>query len=140
MFWKAHRMDSRVRTLILCQHSGIAAVVVFMPVIAKDVTNTVFEISLIVASFSVAQIISEIYFGRMSDRRGKRLLFIRVGFAASAVVLALHIFADDALLLLLARIAGGAATGIMIPSMLVYAYESKVRKMKVASVGTVANS
>ena len=42
----------------------------------KEVTQSIFEIGIIVASFSFAQILSEIYFGRISDKKGKRLLFI----------------------------------------------------------------
>ena len=105
-----------------------------MPIIAKEVTESVFEIGIIVASFSFAQILSEIYFGRVSDKRGKRLLFIRIGFVFSAITFGLHYFADDVTLLLLARIGAGIATGIMIPAMIAYAYEAGTEKKKVASV------
>ena len=105
-----------------------------MPVIAKDVTETVFEIGIIVASFSLAQIISEVYFGRLSDRRGKRIIFIRMGCISCSIVFALHYFADDAILLLIARVVGGVTTGMMIPAMLAYSYEAGRQKRKVASV------
>lgn len=105
-----------------------------MPIIAKGVTPSIFEIGIIVASFSFAQILSEIYFGRVSDKKGKRLLFIRIGFVTSAVTFGLHYFADDVTLLLLARIGAGIATGIMIPAMIAYAYEAGTEKKKVASV------
>ena len=127
-------IDNRIRITTFFQHAGIAGVLMFMPVIAKDVTETIFEIGIIVASFSMAQIVSEAYFGRMSDRRGRRLPFIRAGFAACAVIFALHYFADDAVLLLIARVAAGVATGMMIPAMLAYAYEAGRNKRKVASV------
>lgn len=127
-------IDNHIRLTTFFQHAGIAAVFIFMPVIAGDVTETVFEIGIIVASFSLAQIISEVYFGRLSDRHGKRLLFIRAGFISCAIVFALHYFADDALLLLIARIAAGATTGLMIPAMLAYSYEAGQNKRKVASV------
>jgi DHA1 family multidrug resistance protein-like MFS transporter len=75
-----------------------------MPIIAKEVTGSLFEMGIIVASFSFAQILSEIYFGRISDKKGTRLLFIRAGFLACAITFGLHYFANDALFLLLARI------------------------------------
>ena len=123
-----------VRVTTFFQHAGISIIFVFMPIIAKGVTESLFEIGIIVASFSFAQILSEIYFGRVSDKKGIRLKFIRIGFIGCAVTFGLHYFADDTTLLLLARIGAGITSGITIPAMLAYAYESKTDKSKVASV------
>lgn len=123
-----------VRVTTFFQHAGIAIIFVFMPIIAKGVTESLFEIGIIVASFSFAQILSEIYFGRISDKKGIRLKFIRIGFIGCAVTFGLHYFADDTTLLLLARIGAGITSGITIPAMLAYAYEAKSDKSKVASV------
>ena len=128
------RINNLVRSTTFFQHAGIAIIFVFMPIIAKDVTDSLFEIGIIVASFSFAQILSEIYFGRISDKQGKRLLFIRVGLLACGITFGLHYFATDALFLLIARLGAGIATGIMIPAMLAYTYESGKEKAKVASV------
>ena len=123
-----------VRGATFFQHAGISIIFVFMPIIAKGVTESLFEIGIIVAAFSFAQILSEIYFGRVSDKKGVRLQFIRIGFIGCAVTFGLHYFADDTTLLLLARIGAGIASGITIPAMIAYAYESKKDKSKVASV------
>ena len=127
-------INNLVRGTTFFQHAGIAITFVFMPIIAKGVTESLFEIGVIVASFSFAQILSELYFGRVSDKKGKRLLFIRIGFIGCAVTFGLHYFADDVSLLLLARIGAGITTGIMIPAMLAYSYEAGEDKRKVASV------
>ncbi len=127
-------INNLVRSATFFQHAGIAIIFVFMPIIAKGVTDSLFEIGIIVASFSFAQILSEIYFGRISDKKGTRLLFIRAGFVGCAITFGLHYYADDALLLLLARIGAGIATGIMIPAMIAYSYEANHEKAKVASV------
>lgn len=105
-----------------------------MPIIARGVTDSLFEIGIIVASFSFAQILSEIYFGRISDKKGSRLFFIRAGFVGCVITFGLHYFADDAFLLLLARVGAGIATGIMIPAMIAYTYEAGKEKAKVASI------
>jgi len=105
-----------------------------MPIIASGVTNSMFEIGIIVAAFAFAQILSEIYFGRISDKKGKRLLFIRAGFILCAITFGLHYFADNTAYLLLARIGAGIASGIMIPPMIAYAYEAGEGKSKVASI------
>jgi len=105
-----------------------------MPIIAKGVTESIFEIGLLIASFSFAQILSEIYFGRHSDKKGIRLKFIRIGFIGCAVVFGLHYFADDMTLLFLARIGAGITSGIMVPAMIAYTYEINVQKKRAATV------
>ncbi|MFB5631197.1 MAG: MFS transporter [Nitrosopumilaceae archaeon] len=127
-------INNLVRSTTFFQHAGVAIIFVFMPIIARGVTDSLFEIGVIVASFSFAQILSEIYFGRVSDKKGVRLLFIRAGFVGCAITFGLHYFANDTILLLLARIGAGVATGIMIPAMIAYSYESGKVKAKVASV------
>ena len=128
------QVNNRVRSATFFQHAGIAIVFVFMPIIAKGVTDSILEIGLIVASFSFAQILSEIYFGRHSDKKGTRLKFIRIGFIGCAAAFGLHYFADDITMLFLARIVAGIATGIMIPAMIAYAYEINVEKKRAATI------
>lgn len=127
-------ISNLVRGATFFQHAGVAIIFVFMPIIAKETTDSLFEIGIIVASFSFAQILSEIYFGRISDKMGKRLLFIRIGFIGCAITFGFHYFANDSTLLLIARLGAGITTGIMIPAMLAYAYESREDKSKIASV------
>ena len=127
-------LSNIVRGSTFFQHSGIAITFVFMPIIASGVADTVFEIGIIVAAFAFAQILSEIYFGRISDKKGKRLLFIKIGFILCAITFGLHYFADNSLYLFLARLGAGVSSGIMIPAMVAYAYEAGKGKSKVASV------
>jgi len=131
---KRDNLNNLVRGTTFFQHSGIAITFVFMPIIASGVAKSVFEIGIIVAAFAFAQILTETYFGRMSDRKAKRLLFIRVGFILCALTFGLHYFADNTTYLIIARIGAGIASGIMIPPMLAYAYEAGKGKSKVASV------
>ena len=128
------QINNLVRSVTFFQNAGISILFVFMPIIAKGLTDSVFEIGLVVASFSFAQILSEIFFGRHSDKKGTRLQFIRIGFIGCAITFGLHYFADDITLLFLARIAAGISSGIMIPALVAYAYESNNEKKKVATV------
>ena len=128
------QVNNLIRSATFFQHAGISIVFVFMPIIAKGVTESIFEIGLLVASFSFAQILSEIYFGRHSDKKGIRLKFIRIGFIGCAVAFGMHYFADDISLLFLARIGAGIASGIMIPAMIAYAYEIQVEKRRAATI------
>ncbi|MCH7966636.1 MAG: MFS transporter [Thaumarchaeota archaeon] len=130
---KVH-VTNLVRSATFFQHAGISIIFIFMPIIAKGVTDSILEIGLIIASFSFAQILSEIYFGRHSDKKGTRLKFIRIGFIGCAAAFGLHYFADDIALLFLARIGAGIASGIMIPAMIAYAYELNVEKKRAATI------
>ena len=134
IFMQKIQVNNLVRSATFFQHAGISIVFVFMPIIAKGVTDSIFEIGLLVASFSFAQILSEIYFGRYSDKKGTRLKFIRIGFIGCAIAFGMHYFADDITLLFLARIAAGIASGIMIPAMIAYSYEINIDKKRVATV------
>ena len=128
------QINNLVRIATFFQHAGISIVFVFMPIIGKGVTDSIFEIGLLIASFSFAQILSEIYFGRYSDKKGTRLKFIRIGFIGCAIAFGLHYFADDLTLLFLVRIASGIASGIMIPAMIAYTYEANIDKKRAATV------
>ncbi len=127
-------INNLVRSATFFQHAGISIIFVFMPIIASGVTESIFEIGLLVASFSFAQILSEIYFGRHSDKRGTRLKFIRIGFIGCAITFGLHYFADDLGMFFLVRIAAGVASGIMIPAMIAYTYEANIDKRRAATV------
>lgn len=128
------QVNNLVRSATFFQHAGISIVFVFMPIIAQGVTDYVFEIGLLVASFSFAQILSEIYFGRHSDKKGTRLRFIRIGFIGCAIAFGSHYFATDLSMFFLVRIAAGIASGIMIPAMIAYTYEANVDKKRAATV------
>jgi len=134
MFMQKIQVNNLVRSATFFQHAGISMVFVFMPLIARGVTKSIFEVGLIVASFSFAQILSEIYFGRHSDKKGTRLKFIRIGFIGCALAFGLHYFANDATALFLVRIAAGVASGIMIPAMIAYTYEANIEKKRAATV------
>lgn len=128
------QINNLVRSVIFFQNAGISILFVFLPIIARGLTDSVFEIGLVVASFSFAQILSELFFGRHSDKKGTRLQFIKIGLIGCAVTFGLHYFADDITLLFWARIGAGISSGIMIPALVAYSYESNNEKKKVATV------
>jgi DHA1 family multidrug resistance protein-like MFS transporter len=127
-------ISNLIRGATFFQHSGVAIVYVFMPILAQAVTTNIFEVGITIASFFFAQILSSIYFGRISDKTGKRLIFIKMGFIGCAVTFGLHYIADDSTILLLARLGAGITSGMMVPAMLAYTYESGKDKSKVASI------
>ncbi|NDB32002.1 MAG: MFS transporter [Nitrososphaeria archaeon] len=128
------QINNLLRGATFFQHSGVSIVYVFMPILAQSLTSNIFEVGLTIASFFLAQILSSLYFGRISDAKGVRLTFIRIGFVSCAVMFGLHYIADNSFYLLLVRLGAGVASGMMVPAMLAYTYESGKDKSKVASV------
>lgn len=127
-------ISNLIRGATFFQHAGVSIVYIFMPILAQNLTTSIFEVGLTIASFFLAQILSSMYFGKISDAQGKRLVFIRAGFLACAAMFGLHYVADNSLYLLLVRLGAGVASGMMIPAMLAYTYESGKDKTRVASV------
>ena len=127
-------INNLIRGTTFFQHAGVSIVYVFMPILAQNLTTSIFEVGLTIASFFLAQILSSLYFGRVSDASGKRLIFIKAGFVGCALMFGLHYMADNSFFLLLARLGAGLTSGMMIPAMLAYTYESGKDKSKVASV------
>ncbi|WP_268541645.1 MFS transporter [Candidatus Nitrosotenuis cloacae] len=127
-------VSNLVRGTTFFQHAGVSIVYVFMPILAQNLTTSIFEVGLTIASFFLAQILSSMYFGRISDVKGKRLIFIRIGFIGCAVMFGMHYVADNSFYLLLVRLGAGITSGMMVPAMLAYTYESGKDKSKVASI------
>lgn len=127
-------ISNLIRGATFFQHAGVSIVYIFMPIMAQSLTTSIFEVGITVASFFLAQILSSMYFGRISDASGKRLIFIRAGFLVCAAMFGLHYVADNTLYLLLVRLGAGIASGMMIPAMLAYTYESGKDKARVASI------
>ncbi|HXG74684.1 MAG TPA: MFS transporter [Candidatus Nitrosotenuis sp.] len=126
--------NNLIRGATFFQHAGVSIVYVFMPILAQSLTTNIFEVGVTIASFFLAQILSSLYFGRISDASGKRLIFIKMGFIGCAITFGLHYLADNSFYLLLARLGAGVTSGMMVPAMLAYTYESGKDKSKVASV------
>ena len=127
-------LNNLLRGATFFQHAGVSIVYVFMPILAQSLTSNIFEVGLTIASFFLAQILSSLYFGRISDARGIRLTFIRIGFIGCAITFGLHYVADNSFYLFLVRLGAGITSGMMVPAMLAYTYESGKDKSKVASV------
>ncbi|HEU4631817.1 MAG TPA: MFS transporter [Gemmatimonadaceae bacterium] len=94
---------------------GLLMVIPLLPFYATDLGASGFVVTLLVASFSVAQLVSAPLWGRFSDRYGRRPALL-VGLTASAVAYVIFAYADSLWLLLLSRLvqgAGGGTTGVV---------------------------
>ena len=89
---------------------GLLMVLPLLPFYATELGASGFVVTLLVASFSVAQLLSAPLWGRFSDRYGRRPALL-VGLVASAVAYVVFAFADSLWLLFLSRIVQGAGGG-----------------------------
>ncbi len=93
---------------------GFAMVLPLMPFYALNLQASPKMIGWILASFSIAQLVSAPLWGRVSDRYGRRPALM-IGLAASAIAYVVFGLANTVWLLFLSRIvqgAGGGTTGV----------------------------
>ena len=89
---------------------GLLAVIPLLPFYAMRFGASGFTVGLLVSSFAIAQLVSAPWWGRVSDRHGRRPALI-AGLAASAIAYVVFAFADSLWLLFLSRIVQGAGGG-----------------------------
>jgi multidrug resistance protein len=93
---------------------GFMIVLPLLPFYALDLRASPEIIGWLIASFSIAQLLSAPVWGRVSDRYGRRPALL-IGLSASAVAYAVFGFAESIWLLFLSRLvqgAGGGTTGV----------------------------
>src|ERR1700742_1851385 len=89
---------------------GTLMIIPLMPFYAKNFGANGFVVGLLVASFSVAQLLSAPIWGRFSDRYGRRPALV-VGMTASAIAYIIFAYADSMWLLFLSRLVQGSGGG-----------------------------
>ena len=92
---------------------GLLMVIPLLPFYALDLGASGLTVTLLVASFSVAQLLSAPLWGRFSDRYGRRPALL-VGLFASAVAYVVFAYADSLWLLFLSRLVQGAGGGTVV--------------------------
>ncbi|MDE3172385.1 MAG: MFS transporter [Gemmatimonadota bacterium] len=89
---------------------GLLMVVPLLPFYAERLGGTGLVVGLLVSSYAVAQLISAPFWGRLSDRHGRRPALL-VGLGAAAVAYVIFAYASSLWLLFLSRIVQGAGGG-----------------------------
>lgn len=95
---------------VLVDMIGFGIVLPLLPFYAESMGASPFMVTLIIASFSATQLAAAPVWGRVSDRRGRRPLIV-AGLFASAVSYLIFGLAQTLAVLLLSRVAAGAAGG-----------------------------
>jgi DHA1 family multidrug resistance protein-like MFS transporter len=93
---------------------GMGIVAPLLSVYARDMGASGVWIGLIMASYAIANIISTPLFGRLSDRRGRKV-FLCVGLLAYSIISLGYIIATNLPLLSVVRLLQGTAGGMVMP-------------------------
>src|SRR5678815_1977726 len=94
---------------------GALMIIPLLPFYAERMGGDAITVGLLVSCFSAAQLLTSAWWGRLSDRYGRRPVLM-VALFASAVAYAIFAYADSIWLLFLSRIvqgAGGGTTGVV---------------------------
>jgi MFS family permease len=99
--------------------TGVGIVVPLLPVYARDLGASGLYIGFIFGSFSLSRTLFLPYFGRLSDRKGRKRLIIS-GLLAYALVSVSFIFAANVEILVGIRFVQGIASAMMMPVIQAY--------------------
>ena len=89
---------------------GLLMILPLMPFYARSLGASAFMVTLLIISFTAAQLVSAPMWGRFSDRYGRRPALL-VGLGAAAIAYVVFALANSLWLLLLSRVVQGAGGG-----------------------------
>jgi DHA1 family multidrug resistance protein-like MFS transporter len=95
---------------------------VFMALYARSIGSSDLDVGFIAAGSGISFLVSSLWFGRLSDTRG-RLRYIRLGLGLSSVAYLSQAFASHPMTLLLSRAFVGFAIGLNSAVIMAYTYE-----------------
>ena len=90
---------------------GVLMIIPLMPFYAREMGGGALVVVILMGAFTAAQLLSAPFWGRFSDRYGRRPALL-VGLTASCIAYVVFAFAGSIWLLLLSRIVQGAGGGI----------------------------
>ena len=100
----------------------------------NEISN--FEVAILAIPFSISLMISNAFFGRLSDNRGRKP-FLLIGLILSSISTIFYIFPGNLWTYLLARIFNGISLGIFPASLIGLASDNKVKLGWLSSFGSM---
>src|SRR4029078_10419033 len=119
---------------------GLLMVIPLMPYYARDLGAGSLMVTVLVVSFTAAQLLSAPLWGRFSDRYGRRPALL-VGLGAAAIAYVVFAFANSIWLLLLSRLVQGAGgeSGVVIQASVAYSTEPENRAKALGCISAATN-
>jgi MFS transporter, DHA1 family, multidrug resistance protein len=108
--------------------------ILFIPVFARSLGASYFEVGLIVSVYSAATLLSSFIFGRLADFHNLRTVLL-TGLGLSIVAFFLQVFASGSATLMLARAFTGFTVGICPGALIAYVRYRKESPGRFISLG-----
>jgi len=108
-------------SLIFLANAGMTLSALFIPLLADELGLSFFELGIVGMAYGVASFFSYSIFGRLSDMKRRRRVFVRVGFAVAFVAFILQLLMGDLFTMVVVRGFAGFAVGIFTFPLLAYA-------------------
>lgn len=102
----------KVYLLASLSNASVWGSLIFIPLLAKELSLSYLELGLIGTSYGLACFLSYYIFGRFSDLLGRRKIFVEVGFLVCAMTFAAQILMRDFASMALIRGVAGFSLGI----------------------------
>jgi len=115
---------------------AIQGSIIFIPLLGAQLGASDFQVGLIGAAYGGAYLLSSLYFGRQSDRRGKTA-YVQYGLLLCVIAFAVQLLAHDLYILTLVRAGVGFSLGVTMAALLAYAYESGADMGRFSSYGSL---
>ncbi|QJC54053.1 MFS transporter [Paenibacillus albicereus] len=116
--------------------TGIGLVIPIMPKFMELLGISGSLVGLLVASFSLTQLLFSPLAGRLSDRFGRKRLIV-LGMTVFAVSEALFGFAEQPWLLFASRLLGGVSAALIMPAVMAYAADITTQEERAAGMGYI---
>jgi multidrug resistance protein len=117
--------------------AGFGIITPFFPFFAKEMGANAFELGLMVTLFSLAQVVAAPFWGRLSDRIGRKPVLI-AGMAGYALSFYLLLWSPDLKILMAARVLGGLLSASAFPSAQAYLVDLTSPERRGFSMGYMA--
>lgn len=115
---------------------AIQGSIIFIPLLGARLGASNFEVGLVGAAYGGAYLLSSLYSGRQSDRRG-RLGFVRTGLFLCIIAFAAQLLSSHLYILTLVRAGVGLALGVTMAALVAYAFEAGADMGRFSSYGSL---
>ena len=116
--------------------TGIGLVIPIMPKYMEDLAISGSTVGLLVAAFSLTQLLFSPLAGRLADSFGRKRMIV-IGMIVFALSEALFGIANDAVLLFVSRLLGGISAALIMPAVMAYAADVTTKEERAAGMGYI---
>ncbi|GIP40669.1 tetracycline resistance MFS efflux pump [Paenibacillus sp. J31TS4] len=116
--------------------TGIGLVIPIMPKYMEDLGISGGTVGLLVAAFSLTQLLFSPLAGRLADSLGRKRMIV-TGMIVFALSEGLFGVANDAVLLFVSRLLGGISAALIMPAVMAYAADVTTKEERAAGMGYI---